>query len=134
MELTASYIAACMIAKLRVGWIVAGCAPGVRTITKSVRFHCTTWLTGFVVSAITGQRLAAASAAIIVPASNRVFILDLTRVDMSASAAPPTWLEGDQGLHSSQVEFDQRVGRRLADADREANRFIPAIPNKRRQD
>ena len=39
MALTASYIAACMIAKLRVGWMVAGCAPGVRTITRSVRFH-----------------------------------------------------------------------------------------------
>src|SRR5260370_644696 len=82
MALTASYIAACMIAKLRVGWMVAGCAPGVRTITKSVRLHCTTWLTGFVVSAITGARLAAASAAIVVPASNRGFILDLTPVDM----------------------------------------------------
>ena len=28
--------------------MVAGCAPGVRTIARSVRFHCTTWLTGFV--------------------------------------------------------------------------------------
>src|SRR4029077_7595380 len=35
-----------MIAKLRVGWMVAGCAPGVRTITRSIRFHCTTGLTG----------------------------------------------------------------------------------------
>src|SRR5260370_41593317 len=46
MALTASYIAACMIAKLRVGWMVAGCAPGVRTITRSIRFHCKTGLTG----------------------------------------------------------------------------------------
>src|ERR1700719_1816087 len=34
-----------MIAKLRVGWIVAGCAPGVRTITSRFLFHCTTWFT-----------------------------------------------------------------------------------------
>src|SRR6266403_1820356 len=45
MALTASYIAACMIAKLRVACTVAGCAPGVRTITRRVRFHCKTWLT-----------------------------------------------------------------------------------------
>src|SRR5262249_23870603 len=35
-----------MIAKLRVGWIVAGCAPAVRTIVSSTRFHCNTGLTG----------------------------------------------------------------------------------------
>src|ERR1700722_4075352 len=34
-----------MIAKLRVGWMVAGCAPGVRTITSRFLFHCTTWFT-----------------------------------------------------------------------------------------
>src|SRR5712691_3031212 len=34
-----------MIAKLRVGWMVAGCAPAVRTSTRRVRFHCTTGLT-----------------------------------------------------------------------------------------
>src|ERR1700720_99416 len=34
-----------MIAKLRVGCTVAGCAPGVRTITRRVLFHCTTGLT-----------------------------------------------------------------------------------------
>src|SRR5216684_5667866 len=34
-----------MIAKLRVAWTVADCAPGVRTITRSVLFHCTTGLT-----------------------------------------------------------------------------------------
>src|SRR4029077_6999350 len=38
-------MAACMIAKLRVGWMVAGCAPGVRTITRSALFHCKTGLT-----------------------------------------------------------------------------------------
>ena len=71
----------CMMAKLRVGWTVAGCAPGVRTITRSVRFHCTTWLTGFVAWAIAGARLAAASAATVAPANKRVFIwtsLELT--------------------------------------------------------
>src|ERR1700676_328993 len=31
-----------MIAKLRVGCTVAGCAPGVRTIVRSVLFHCIT--------------------------------------------------------------------------------------------
>src|SRR6266481_4761766 len=61
MALTASYIAACMMAKLRVGWMVAGCAPGVRTMTRSVLFHCTTWLTGFVTWAIAGARFAAAT-------------------------------------------------------------------------
>src|ERR1700675_2630134 len=35
-----------MIAKLRVGWMVAGWALGVRTITRSALFHCTTGLTG----------------------------------------------------------------------------------------
>jgi hypothetical protein len=34
-----------MIAKLRVGWMVAGCAPGVRTITSSALFHCNIGLT-----------------------------------------------------------------------------------------
>src|SRR6267154_4557329 len=34
------------MAKLRVGWIVAGWAFGVRTITRRVSFHCTTGLTG----------------------------------------------------------------------------------------
>src|SRR6267142_5954430 len=33
-----------MSAKLRVGWIVAGCAPGVRTIARSILFHCSTGL------------------------------------------------------------------------------------------
>src|SRR6202035_2969978 len=37
-----------MIAKLRVGWTVADCAPGVRTIIRSVLFH---WITGFRVCA-----------------------------------------------------------------------------------
>jgi len=32
------------MAKLRVGWTLAGCAPGVRTIVRSVLFHC---ITGF---------------------------------------------------------------------------------------
>ena len=32
------------MAKLRVGWIVGGCAPGVRTIDKRFLFH---WTTGF---------------------------------------------------------------------------------------
>src|SRR5580692_6804734 len=44
MVLTASYMAACITAKLRVGWTVAGCAPGVRTIVRSVLFHCITGL------------------------------------------------------------------------------------------
>src|SRR6202040_1462871 len=35
-----------MIAKLRVGWMVAGCTPGVRTITSSALFHCNNGLTG----------------------------------------------------------------------------------------
>src|SRR6516164_5186001 len=80
MALTASYIAPCMMAKLRVGWMVAGCAPGVRTMTRSVLFHCTTWLTGFDAWAIAGARFAAASTARVVPASNRVFISVLRSV------------------------------------------------------
>ena len=35
-------------AMLRVGWIVAGCAPAVRTIVSSNRFH---WTTGFTICA-----------------------------------------------------------------------------------
>src|SRR5207249_5039308 len=45
MAYTASETAACRIAKLRVGCTVAGWAPGVRTITRSVLFHWTTGLT-----------------------------------------------------------------------------------------
>jgi len=81
MALTASYIAACMMAKLRVGWMVAGWAPGVRTITRSVLFHWITWLTGLVASAIAGAGFAAAITAIAVAASNTGFISDLIRVD-----------------------------------------------------
>src|SRR6266478_1571542 len=88
MALTASYIAPCIIAKLRVGWMVAGWAPGVRTMTRSVLFHCTTWLTGLVAWAIAGERLAAASAATVVPASNRVFISVLRDVFVSLSFEP----------------------------------------------
>src|SRR4029079_15438068 len=32
-----------MIAMLRVAWIVAGCAPGVRRIPSRIRFHWITW-------------------------------------------------------------------------------------------
>src|SRR5713101_4935630 len=42
METTASYIATCRMAKLRVGWIVVGCAPGVLTILTSSLFQSTT--------------------------------------------------------------------------------------------
>src|ERR1700758_1334254 len=91
MALTASYIAACMMAKLRVGWMVAGCAPGVRTIDRRVLFHCTTWLTVCVAWAITGARLAAASTATVVPASSMVFISDLTQVEALARVRRPGW-------------------------------------------
>src|SRR6516164_4591939 len=78
-----------MMAKLWVGWTFVGCALGVRTITRSVLFHCTTWLTGFVVWAIAGARLAAASTAAVVPASNTGFMLDLTQVDVKARGCRP---------------------------------------------
>jgi hypothetical protein len=81
MVLTASYIAACIMAKLRVGWTVAGCAPGVRTITRSVLFHWITWLTGLVASAIEGAGFAPVNTATAVAASNSVFNSDLTKVD-----------------------------------------------------
>src|SRR5580704_1068074 len=99
MALTASYIAPCIIAKLRVGWMVAGCAPGVRTITRSVLFHCATWLTGFVACPIAGARFAAASKATVVPTSNRVFISVLRDVDVSLSSrrSPRLQRAGDQG-------------------------------------
>src|SRR5690242_21841606 len=42
MDTTASYSAACKIAKLRVGCTVAGCAPGVPRIDISSRFQSTT--------------------------------------------------------------------------------------------
>ena len=70
--------------KLRVGWMVAGCAPE-RTMTRSVLFHCTTWLTGFVPCAVAGARLAAASKATAVPAINRVFISVLHHADFGLS-------------------------------------------------
>src|SRR5438552_5025305 len=97
MALTASYIAPCMMAKLWVGWMVGGCAPGVRTMTRSVLFHCTTWLTGFVTWAIAGTRFAAASTAIVVPASNRVFISLLRDVSVSSSRSTRLRQSGDQG-------------------------------------
>src|SRR5580693_7902017 len=53
----------------------------VRTITRSVLFHWTTWLTGFVTWAIAGARVAAASTATAVAARNMSLISDLTRVD-----------------------------------------------------
>src|SRR6516225_3895049 len=89
MALTASYIAACMMAKLRVGWMVAGCAPGVRTITRSVLFHSTTWLAGFVAWAIAGARFAAASTAAVVPASKMGFMSDLTQLDAITRGGRP---------------------------------------------
>src|SRR5467141_801594 len=92
MALTASYMAPCMIAKLRVAWMVAGCAPGVRTMIKSILFHCSTWLTGCVDWAIAGVRFAALSAATVVPANNNLFISDLTQVVASVSASPSTRL------------------------------------------
>src|SRR5438132_783671 len=91
MALTASYIAACMMAKLRVGWMVAGCAPAVRTITRSALFHCTTWFTGFVAGAIAGARFAAASKAAVVPAISRVFISVLRDIDLSMGSSRSTW-------------------------------------------
>ena len=42
METTASYIATCRMAKLRVGWMVPGWAPGVLTIFTSSLFQSTT--------------------------------------------------------------------------------------------
>src|ERR1700749_1169693 len=42
IEVTASYSAACRIAKLRVGCTVAGCAPGGPRIVISSRFQSTT--------------------------------------------------------------------------------------------
>src|SRR4029077_108387 len=89
MALTASYIAACMMAKLRVGWTVAGCAPWVRTIIRSCLFHCTTWLTGLVASAIAGAGFAAIKTATAVTASNMAFISDLIRVDAKNPVAGP---------------------------------------------
>jgi hypothetical protein len=50
-------------------------------MTRSVLFHCTTWLTGLIASAIAGAGFAAASTATAVAASNTVFISDLIRVD-----------------------------------------------------
>src|SRR5712664_4133082 len=45
MLLTASKMAACSIAKLRVEWIVGGWAPGVRTIASRALVHSMTGLT-----------------------------------------------------------------------------------------
>src|ERR1700752_1154745 len=61
---TASNIAACRIAKLRVEWIVAGCAPGVRTIVSNVRFHSITALTDWA----DGAALSCAEAPVLPPA------------------------------------------------------------------
>src|SRR5215831_19091010 len=103
MALTASYIAACMMAKLRVGWTVAGWAPGVRTTTRSVLFHCSTWLTGLVASAIAGAGFAAIKTATAVAASNSVFISDLIRVHDEPFAGP-----------NDQQRLPFEVGRRVA--------------------
>ena len=42
IEFTASYSAACRSAKLRVGWIAAGCSPGIPRILISSLFQVTT--------------------------------------------------------------------------------------------
>src|ERR1700692_4228860 len=55
MVVTASKMATCRIAKLRVECIVGGWAPGVRTITSRVLFHS---MTGFTDDgAVTGSSL-----------------------------------------------------------------------------
>src|SRR5690349_22831087 len=41
-----------MMAKLRVGWTVGDCAPGVRTMRSSAAFHCTTGSTDGAVAAV----------------------------------------------------------------------------------
>src|ERR1700738_3889002 len=58
MAFTASYMAACITAKLRVGWTVAGCAPGVRTIVRRTLFHCVTGFSCAVAdSALPGEQI-----------------------------------------------------------------------------
>ena len=42
IALTASYTASCVIAKVRVGWMVAGWAPGTRSSCKRAWFHLIT--------------------------------------------------------------------------------------------
>src|SRR5215469_7718594 len=98
-----------MMAKLRVGWMVAGCAPGVRTITRSALFHCTTWLTGFVAWAIAGARLTVASTAAVVPASNMGFMSDLTQVAVKAS-----WSTQLKGPAASSDRASRPVGKSAA--------------------
>jgi hypothetical protein len=55
MAFTPSWTAGCMIAMLRVGWTVAGWAPGVWRTWSSVRFHSMTWW-GWVGLGVPGQR------------------------------------------------------------------------------
>src|SRR5258708_3312915 len=38
-------MAVCRMARLRVGWMLAGCTPGVRKSVNTIRFHWTTVLT-----------------------------------------------------------------------------------------
>jgi hypothetical protein len=57
MALTASKIAACNIAKLRVECIEAGWAPGVRTIASRALFHSITGLTESVEAAESSSSL-----------------------------------------------------------------------------
>jgi hypothetical protein len=56
------------MAKLRVGWIVGGCAPGVRTIDKRFLFH---WTTGFT-DRFVALMVRSAWTATLAPASTKV--------------------------------------------------------------
>ena len=59
-------------------------------MTRSVLFHCTTWLTGFVACAIADEKFAPASKATVMLASNRVSISEVRDVDVSVSASRST--------------------------------------------
>src|SRR5467141_1895629 len=85
MESTASYIAMCRMAKLRVGWMVAGCAPGVLTILTSSLFQSTT-------TAPDPEPAGAAAAAVPLPVA--CWYATTANVAASVSATPANAING----------------------------------------
>src|SRR6266403_3640822 len=108
MALTASYIAACMIAKLRVGCTVAGCAPGVRTIVRSVLFHCIT----------SSSDPAAESAWAKAPYTSEAHV-SASEVQDRIGLSPPFHLR-------ESVERDIRLSRLACEEDFNTEGFIPS--------
>src|SRR5216684_3059826 len=144
-----------MIAKLRVGWIVAGWAFGVRTITRSVLFHCTTGLRGWAEESSTSRCSSLDAAPQALPASterptqriaNTLKIFDIRGLLSFAvydgggtrrqTNAPPTRYRHFPFLrcHLLCAQREPRASKsgRFNDSDQTSCRFIPRSRKEKR--